>query len=150
MARIRGSIVVDRPVEVVFDHVADVRNEPGYNPGMLAAEKLTPGPVGPGTRFRATMDTGRHGMSMSTVLTEYHRPSLLGSVTTMPVGEVRGTLRFDPVPGGTRMSWDWALRPRGWLRLVSPLLGRVGGRQEAAIWAGLKRHLEATGDGGPR
>ena len=49
MARIEGEIVIDRPVEVVFDYVADQSNEPQYNPRMVRAEKITPGPVGKGT-----------------------------------------------------------------------------------------------------
>lgn len=47
MARIEGEIRIGRPVEVVFDHVADQTNEPLYNPHMVRAEKITPGP-GPG------------------------------------------------------------------------------------------------------
>jgi hypothetical protein len=50
--RIEGEIVIDRPVEEVFDFVADARNELRYNPRMLRAEKLSPGPIGLGTRFR--------------------------------------------------------------------------------------------------
>ena len=49
MTRIQGEIVIDRPVEVVFDYVADQSNEPQYNPRMVRAEKVTPGPVGKGT-----------------------------------------------------------------------------------------------------
>ncbi len=43
MARINGEIFIARPPEVVFDCVSDQRNEPKYNPGMVRAEKLTPG-----------------------------------------------------------------------------------------------------------
>ena len=55
MARIAGDIVIDRPVEVVFDYVADQSNEPRYNPQMVRAEKMTAGPVGVGTRFRSAV-----------------------------------------------------------------------------------------------
>lgn len=39
MARIDGEIIIDRPVDVVFDYVADQSNEPEYNPQMVRAEK---------------------------------------------------------------------------------------------------------------
>ena len=55
MARIDGEIVIGRPVDVVFDYVADQRNEPQYNPQMVRAEKITAGPVGKGTRFRSAV-----------------------------------------------------------------------------------------------
>jgi hypothetical protein len=55
MARIDGEIVIDRPVDVVFDYVADQSNEPQYNPQMVRAEKITTGPVGSGTKFRSAV-----------------------------------------------------------------------------------------------
>ncbi len=55
MAHIEGEILIGRSVEDVFDFVADERNEPRYNPRMLRAEKISPGPIGAGTRFRAEM-----------------------------------------------------------------------------------------------
>ena len=41
MARIDGEIVINRPVEEVFDFAADERNEPRYNPRMLSSELLS-------------------------------------------------------------------------------------------------------------
>jgi hypothetical protein len=46
MARVTGSIVIDRPVEEVFDAVADQTNEPRYNPSMTASRQVTAGPIG--------------------------------------------------------------------------------------------------------
>ena len=55
MAKIEGQITIGRPVEVVFDYVADQTNEPAYNPTMVRAEKDTAGPIGEGTRFRSAV-----------------------------------------------------------------------------------------------
>ena len=47
MTRVRpiaGEIVIERPIDEVFDVVADERNEPRYNPRLAAVEKLTDGP----------------------------------------------------------------------------------------------------------
>ena len=52
MAQIQGKLVIHRPVHEVFDFVADERNEPRYNPRICRAEKLLPGSIGCGTRFR--------------------------------------------------------------------------------------------------
>ena len=57
--------------------------------------------------------------------------------------EIEGALLFESVPQGTRMRWQWDLRPRGLLKLVKPLVARMGQRQEQATWANLKRVLEA-------
>ena len=58
MADIEGEIIIHRPVEVVFDFVADERNEPLYNPAMIQVEKISEGPIAAGTRFKAETRTG--------------------------------------------------------------------------------------------
>ena len=148
MARIEGEIIIERPLEEVFDFVADERNEPHYNPRMLHAEKLTAAPIGVGTRFRAEMKGRRRPVEMTVEFTEYDRPRRLASTTELSTMEIRGSLTFEPVPEGTRMRWQWILEPRGLLRVLSPLIVRMGRRQEQTIWSNLKEVLEA-GDSSP-
>jgi hypothetical protein len=60
MAQIEGEIIIGRPSEVVFDFVADERNEPSFNLRMVRAELVSGEPIGSGTRFRAaTKSMGR-------------------------------------------------------------------------------------------
>jgi hypothetical protein len=40
------------------------------------------------------------------------------------------------------MRWSWQLEPCGVFRLLTLLIGWMGRRQEATIWAGLKQLLE--------
>lgn len=148
MARIDGEIVIERPVEEVFDVVADERNEPRFNPRMTRAEKISDGPIGQGTRYRAEVAMKGRSMGMVTELTAYDRPRRLESTTRMAVMDINGTLTFDPVPAGTLMRWSWELRPRGVLRALTPLLARIGRRQEREIWTGLKCLLEEQRPGG--
>jgi hypothetical protein len=42
------------------------------------------------------------------------------------------------------MSWDWQVRPKGWMRMLGPLFGPLGGRMERRIWTSMKRYLEST------
>lgn len=56
--------------------------------------------------------------------------------------ETSGTLTFAAEDEGTVMSWDWQVRPTGWLRLLDPLSGPLGSRMERRIWTGLKHQLE--------
>ncbi len=55
MVRVDGEIVINRPVEEVFDFVADEGNEPRYNARMRRAEKISEGPIDLGTRYRAEL-----------------------------------------------------------------------------------------------
>ncbi|HZL65059.1 MAG TPA: SRPBCC family protein [Thermoleophilia bacterium] len=142
MAHIEGEITIARPPEDVFDFVADERNEPCFNPQMLSVEQLSPAPIGLGARFRAQVTSRGRPLEMVIEYTAYERPRRLSSLTRMSGMDIRGTLTFDPVPEGTRMRWHWELAPRGFLRLLTPLVARMGRRQEEAIWTGLKRCLE--------
>ena len=44
------------------------------------------------------------------------------------------------------MRWSWGVEPRGMLKLLSPLVARMGRRQEQTIWTGLKDLLEGQGN----
>jgi uncharacterized protein YndB with AHSA1/START domain len=143
MIHIDGEITIGRPVEDVFDTVADERNEPKYNPRFQLVEQVTDGPIGAATRFKAATTMGRPA-EMTIEFTEFERPRRLSSVTTMPAMSIAGTLTFDPVPAGTRMRWSWELQPHGATRLLTPLIAWMGQRQETEIWSGLKRYLEGT------
>src|SRR5579884_3897324 len=122
MAHVEGKIIINRPVEEVFDFVADERHEPLYNREMLWCELITGEPIGASSRFRAVMSMRGKPVEMSTEFTDFERPHLLGSASHLSSMEIEGTLTFEPVPEGTRMRWCWDLKPRGLLRLMSPLV----------------------------
>jgi uncharacterized membrane protein len=143
MIPIEGEIVINRPLDEVFDFVADARNEPLYNPRMLRAEKLTPGPIGLGTRFRDEIKSMGRPAEITIEIIGYERPRQLTDSIRMSTMDIRGGLTFDPVPAGTRMRWSWELMPRGVFRLLTPMVARIGRRQEQRIWGDLKRVMEA-------
>ena len=142
MAGIEGEIIIARPVDVVFDYVADQSNEPQYNPQMVRAEKITAGPVRKGTRFRSAVASMGRTAEMLIECTGYDRPKLFATTTTMRQADISYTLRFDPAGGGTRMRWAGEVRPKGAFGLLGPLVTWLGSRQEQRIWASLKQHLE--------
>jgi Polyketide cyclase / dehydrase and lipid transport len=142
MRRIEGDIIINRPVDSVFDFVADERNEPCYNPRLRRAEQVSAGPIGLGTRFRVETMRWRRTVSMDIEFTAYDRPRRLASSTHLSAMDIHGTLTFEPVADATRMHWSWQLRPRGVFRLMTPIINRIGQRQERTIWASLKRCLE--------
>lgn len=142
MVHIEGKIVINRPVEMVFDFVADECNEPRYNPDMLRVEKVTDGPIGPGTQFRAETTSMGRTIEMIIEVTVYDRPRLLASSTRLSYMDIYGTLTFDRVGDGTRMGWSWDVKPRGVFRLMTPFIGIAGKRQEDRNWKNLKHYLE--------
>ena len=147
MARVEGEMMIQRPVEEVFDFVADERNEPRYNPHMLHAARISDGPIGLGTRFRAELKTMGRTMPMTVEFTAYERPWRLASLTHSSMMETEGALTFETVPGGTRMRWSWDVRPRGVLRLMTPIVGAIGRRSGAKHLGQPQALAGVAGDG---
>jgi uncharacterized protein YndB with AHSA1/START domain len=148
-ARVEGEIVIRRPVEVVFDYVADERHEPNFNTRMSRVELLTPEPIGLGSRFEVEMTMMRRVFDMTVEFTAFERPRLLGSTSrSLPRGGkgrplvTAGSLTFDAVSEGTRMRWSWRVETPGAIRLLAPLVAGMGRRQEQRVWSSLKRLLE--------
>jgi uncharacterized membrane protein len=142
VAHIEGEIVIHRPVDDVFEYVADERNEPTYNRTMRSAEMIGDGPIGVGTRWHAVVDGAGSPVAMTIEVTGFDRPHRLASSTRVDTIEIDGAMTFEPVDGGTRMRWSWDMRLRGGMRLFSPVLAHMGRRQEREIWRSLKRVME--------
>ena len=143
MTRITGEIIIDAPADVVFDFVADQRNEPARNPHMVRSAKVTPGPAGKGTRFRSAVRSRGRLAEMTIEYAGFQRPSRLASTTRTAQAEFSGTLTFEPAGADTRLRWSWDARFTWPLRLLAPVLARAGGRRERATWAALTRYLES-------
>lgn len=142
MSRIRGSLTIARPVEVVFDTVADQRGEPRYNPRMSSCVMVTGHAIGAGSIFEATMRGRRQPMTVTVEYTRYQRPHLIASRSRLPGVVVDGQLRCEAIGEGTRLSWDWTVTTTGITRFAGPLITLIGRRQERAIWSGLRHLLE--------
>ena len=143
MAHIAGEIMIDAPVDEVFDMVADERNEPRYNPRIVRAEKVTDGAVGRGARFVAEPKSMGAKGAMTLEVLEYDRPHRLHNVVRSSYLQVDGTLTFEEVDGGTRLRWDWDMGLVGPTRVLSPVLAVIGPSWERRNWVGLKEYMES-------
>jgi polyketide cyclase/dehydrase/lipid transport protein len=130
MPSIEGEIIINQPVDVVSDYVADRNSEPRYNPQMVRAEKITPGPVTKGTQFRSAVASMGRTAEMLITCTRCERPALLASTTAMQQADISHTLTFEPAATGTRMRWSERVQPKGSSGLLGPLITWLGIRQE--------------------
>lgn len=143
MAHIRGEVVIEAPVDEVFDFVADERNEPRYNPRIVRAEKLGDGPVGEGSRFVAQPAGMGSGGAMTVEILEYDRPHRFHNVIRSSYMQVDGTVTFTHQGGGTLLRWDWDMGLTGPMKIFSPVLALIAPRWERRNWVALKRYLES-------
>ena len=102
MSVIRNSVILRCAPEVVFDYLSDLRAELEWNPNCEGMEKLTDGPVGLGTRYRAKWK-GSPVVELETVA--FERPHGWTMHNGGPI-EITFTCRLEPVPEGTRLHAD--------------------------------------------
>lgn len=137
--KIRKETEIARPIEAVFDYVADPRNELQWHPRVRSMEKTSDGPIGPGTTFRG--DYKGSGV-IDFALVEYERPTRMRFTGGNAQVSMEATIGFHEHAGRTHGSFDLEMAPRGVFKLVMPLLARIIRRQYAQVMPALKRRLE--------
>ena len=140
--RLVNSILIQRPVEEVFDYCFDLENELKWNPdGLLSLEALTQRPIVVGTKFLALW---KGSPPMTCEYTCIERPvdwEVYASAKGMDVA-FRGEVTNQG--SGSTLSVTMTLIPRGFLRLLSPILKRSFQRGEVKNLANIKAHMEGA------
>jgi uncharacterized protein YndB with AHSA1/START domain len=135
-----NSAVIAAPRERVFDYVAERENEREWNPDCKSVEKLSDGPIGVGSRWRAQWK-GSPVIELET--TEYDRPN---HMTNHNGGALEVTVTFTcgPVDDGTRLDVAFYAQPHGVAKLLFPLMERQMRRRSAENVRRIKAALEAA------
>jgi uncharacterized protein YndB with AHSA1/START domain len=110
---------IARPPEEVFDYLADLDNEPEWNPDASNVTRISPGPVGLGTVWEE--DFARVGHYVTTI-EAYERPSVLGFDAKNPRTDADVHFELAPDGDGTSVSCVVELTMKGGMRLLEPLL----------------------------
>ena len=138
MTIIRNTSVIRCTPEQAFDYLSDMRNELDWNPSAQSVEKLTEGPVGVGTRFRAKW---KGGPPVEVTIVGFDRPVAWEAHNGGPL-EVIFHAGLEPVAEGTELSVDFDARPHGLFRLVFPLFLLKLRRDEKANMTHIREALE--------
>lgn len=139
MAAVGFTTTIARAPEDVFDLLADVSRNAEWSPGFAGAQKLTAGPIGPGTAFRTTAK----GIGPMEIRIEgYDRPSRLDFRAVTPSVHISHDFALSRDPAGTRVAQRIEVRPTGPRRILAPLLGLMLRRTIRQNTADLTRYLE--------
>ena len=125
----------------VFAFAGDYRNDPAWRTGV--AEMVLVGASSPtvGVRTQETMRSmGRTAVTVAEITAFAESRTGFRSISG-PV-PCEGTRDFVSTTSGTRMTYSLTLRPKGFLRLIEPLLAVVFRKQVAGDMRRLKRLLE--------
>ena len=139
MFRVSESAVIERPPAEVFEVAADPYEQLKWDSGTLkSVEKLTPGPLGRGSRYRGEFK------GFGTVEYEYDEfepGRRFTHHTLMKIGEVRHLFEFEAASEGTRLTQSIVAEPKGMGKLMAPIMKAMMKRRLRTINSELRQYL---------
>jgi carbon monoxide dehydrogenase subunit G len=145
--QVQQVIMVDRPIEQVFDYISDFTTSSQWDPGTSVCRQVA-GDGGEGTEYTKTWQRPgrRHGVDVRLVVTEYvpNRVFALHGSAGLVDSLLRFTVR--PATAGpgrscTRLTFTGDYAFRGPVRLLGPMLTRILKRASDAVQVGLEDAL---------
>lgn len=129
----------------VWHRMSDFSNTAAWDPGVLRADALTPGPPRQGSRYRVTVPIGPLRSVMDYEVLSFdpsgQRVVLLGRT---PWLHARDDIRVVPVQGGSEVWWDATFTLQGPLRVTEPLWRRGMTQVADAAMTGLAAWLRGS------
>jgi carbon monoxide dehydrogenase subunit G len=147
MARYKAHVETGQGPEEVFAYLSDFSSVAEWDPGVVSAEKLTPGEVHVGTRFSVHARFLGRDVPLEYEVIEIEAPARV--VLRAETGTVVSLdeMRFSPTSGGTRVDYDADLRLKGALRLFEPGLRLAFRRVGDNAARGMEKTLAARARG---
>ena len=141
MARISTSIEIERPVAEVFAYLTDLRNATEWSSEVV--DVTYDGELAEGSTGSDTRRMGRKELVMPWRVTTFAAPNRLAMSYEQPF-PVDATFSFEPTDHGTRVTCVTDLHPRGWWRLLAPVLAWEGRKADQVQFAKVKAILESS------
>ena len=134
-----GTTVIKKPVDTVFDYVRDVAHDANWRTGVTESglrdsDVIEPGVIGytragnTEAEWRVTAYSAGEHISWDLISGPYRG---------------KGGYRLEPVDGGTQFTLVADIEPSGLFKLLGPVFGWIGRRQNQADVEKLRDILEA-------
>jgi hypothetical protein len=115
-----------------------------WRPALVEFRQVSDGPLVVGSRIREVLQWRGRELVLDDVVTALEADRLFALRGEWAAAEFELELRLEPVAVGTRVTFDWPLRPRSLLfRAIAPFLGRTMRRSTAEELEHLKAYVEA-------
>ena len=141
--KVAASVIIERPVEAVWEYIADPANNPEWDPGTIEVRQTSPGPIGVGTTLIAVVDMlGRRELGVRIITFEPKRELQFVFVSGVIAGS-KTRYALQSLDGGrTRLTREADAHLNGWWRLLTPLASWLAARSRADEVSNVKRILE--------
>lgn len=144
--RFEATVKIDRPIEEVFDFLADGENDPKFSPRVLQIRKTTDGAPGVGTVYASTVKDAGMKTKRQFELTQFERPTRIRwaersrNLITAP----EGGYDLTPDGDGTRLTVYNVLEGHGPGKLLTPLALRAARKGADDFGRAIKTAVEAS------
>ena len=140
MLKVSETATIQRPPAEVFPVAADPHTQLQWDPETLkSVEKLTPGPLGQGSRYRGKF---KGFGTMEYEFVEFESPRRFTHLAPMQMGKLRHVFTFEAVPGGTRLTQEGRLEPNLLGRVMWPVMSRMLRSRFRVIALEVSRYLD--------
>jgi len=144
MSKIQRSIVIERPIDEVWDFVHDTTKDALWQTTLVESRLLTEGPKRVGTRVQEVRRFMGVRLEMGLELTEFE-PNRKSSLKAVSGGiPLSGSYVLEPLDGATRLTVTGELDAHGAFKLAEPVFARITSRELEANLGHLKDLLEAA------
>ncbi|MFI8202602.1 SRPBCC family protein [Streptomyces sp. NPDC085937] len=138
---------IDRPIEDVFDYLADGRHDPEFSPRVLTMEKSPDGDTHVGTVFHSTVKDAGMRSQRDFEISELTAPTRLRwhEVSHNSITAKEGGYDLEPTAdGGTRLRLFNVLEGHGVGKLLLPLAAGASRKDAPAFGRRIKEAVEAS------
>jgi uncharacterized membrane protein len=143
MSKIERSIVIERPVDEVWDFVQDTKKDALWQTTLVESQQLTEGPKRVGRQVEEVRRFLGVQIPMTLELTEFE-PERRSSMQAVAGGiPLTGSYLLEPLDGGTKLTVTGQLEANRLFKLAEPTFARMTSRELEASLGHLKDLLEA-------
>jgi uncharacterized protein YndB with AHSA1/START domain len=142
MIKVEKSIIIQRPIEEVFAFVADQRNAPQWQHGLLEVRRTNEGPMGVGTKHALVRKFMGRKLEANNEYVTYEPNREVTFKTTSGPMPLEASYLTESVPSGTKLTSKIEMQATGFIGLAEPLIGASLRREMDAAFGELKDLLE--------
>jgi uncharacterized protein YndB with AHSA1/START domain len=143
--RFEATTVIDRPIDDVFDFLADGTNDPKFSPRVLEIAKTTDGPPGIGTVYASTVKDAGVKTKREFEITEFVRPARIRwkEISKNAVMAPEGGYDLVPEGEGTKLTIYNVLEGHGFGKLIAGFALRGARKGADDFGRSIKQAIEA-------
>lgn len=149
MPRYQTTFSCPVPITEAFAYLSRFSTTAEWDPGVVAARDLTPDPVGLGSAFEIITSIAGRRVPLRYEIIAFDAPNVVTLQAENASIRSTDTMSFSAGPdGGTTITYDAELIPRGLTRVFGPLLtlmfNRIGDRAAEGLRAAMDRLARDT------